>query len=149
MRNLLILVVAITLLSSCSDARRMQRIVARHPDWIKPNNPVMVHDTIVLESIHVDTNFILTNSIDTFLIYKDKVKIKIIHDGNKLGVETEVKGDTIIKTITVPCPPTLVPPQPISWWQCALMWIGGILLVLFIIAVVIVLLTGLKPRLKL
>ena len=84
MNKLLIFLLSLVVIS-CSDAKKLQRIENRHPDWLKPNNPITVHDTTIVNSIQSDTTFILTNRIDTFTVTKDRLTVKLIHIGDTVN----------------------------------------------------------------
>lgn len=55
--SLLFIILLMSAICSCSDARRMQRIENRHPDWVKSDStkhnyaspPVYIHDTSLKE----------------------------------------------------------------------------------------------------
>ena len=75
---------------------------------------VLVHDTIVIKSIKVDTFF--NSSIDSFTIIKDRLEIRYKKVGEKIFIQGECKSDTIYKTKLVEVQvPTKV--KRLEWWE--------------------------------
>ena len=75
---------------------------------------VLIHDTIVIKSIKVDTFF--NSSIDSFVIIKDRLEIRYKKVGEKIFIQGECKGDTIYKTKLVQVQvPTKV--KKLEWWE--------------------------------
>lgn len=125
----------LTLLCSCNDAKRIQRIEKRHPSW-SHTDTIFHNDTTIISSIHQDTTLISHNKIDTFTITKDRLKIQIVKKYDTLKVNSVVGGDTIIKTIPQYIT-TVQPPKPIGWLQRFAMWIGYIILILLGLAIIL------------
>jgi hypothetical protein len=75
---------------------------------------IIVHDTIVIKAIKVDTFF--NSSIDSFTIIKDRLEIRYKKIGEKIFIQGECKGDTIYKTKLVQVQvPTKV--KKLEWWE--------------------------------
>jgi hypothetical protein len=75
---------------------------------------VLVHDTIIVKSIKVDTFF--NSSIDSFTIIKDRLEIRYKKIGEKIYIQGECKSDTIYKTKLVEVQvPTKV--KRLEWWE--------------------------------
>ena len=60
---------------------------------------IVLHDTIIVDSIHTDTVF--NASVDTVILTKDKLTVKYIKVGEKVYLSGDCKADTIYKTKTV------------------------------------------------
>jgi hypothetical protein len=75
---------------------------------------IIVHDTIIVKSIKVDTFF--NSSIDSFTIIKDRLEIRYKKVGEKIFIQGECKSDTIYKTKLVQVQvPTKV--KRLEWWE--------------------------------
>jgi hypothetical protein len=75
---------------------------------------VLVHDTIVIKAIKVDTFFNL--SIDSFTIIKDRLEIRYKKVGEKIYIQGQCKSDTIYKTKLVQVQvPTKI--KKLEWWE--------------------------------
>lgn len=109
MKKLLLIGTVLTLLVSCSPEARISRIVKKNPDLIKPVK-VEVKDTIYTTDIKTDTQFVMSQSgkIDTFYVKKDSLSIRVIHDGYKIKVLTEVKPYAVYKTKYVNVPQIVI-----------------------------------------
>jgi hypothetical protein len=64
-----------------------------------------IHDTIIIDSIHVDTVF--NETIDSVYLVKDKVEIRYLKRYGKVYLEGKYKGDTVFYEkkviVEVPC----------------------------------------------
>lgn len=104
MKKLLLIGVILTLLVSCSPESRISRIVKKNPDLLKPVK-IEVKDTIYTKDIKTDTQFVMSDGkIDTFYVKKDSLSIRVIHDGYKIKIQSEVKPYAVYKTKTVTIP---------------------------------------------
>jgi len=75
---------------------------------------VLVHDTIVIKAIKVDTFF--NSTIDSFTIIKDRLEIRYKKVGEKIYIQGECKSDTIYKTKLVQVQvPTKI--KKLEWWE--------------------------------
>ena len=74
---------------------------------------IIVHDTIVIKAIQVDTFF--SASLDSFVIIKDRLEIRYKKVGEKIFIQGECKGDTIYKTKLVQVKIQMVKPKN-KWW---------------------------------
>jgi hypothetical protein len=75
---------------------------------------VLVHDTIVIKAIKVDTFF--SAKLDSFVIIKDRLEIRYKKVGEKIFIQGECKSDTIYKTKLVQVQvPTKV--KKLEWWE--------------------------------
>ena len=97
---------------------------------------VTIHDTIIVDSIQVDTVF--NDTIDSIFITKNKIQIKYIKIGNKIEIAGKYLGDTIyyekkvLIEVPVDCPKESWFDQMIleaKWWLLVI--IAILILVIF------------------
>lgn len=79
---------------SCSPEKRIARILKNHPNLIK-SDTVYKTDTIIKKLRSIDTSFI-ANPIDTITIIKDRLKLRIIRNYDKITVHDTVFPDTTL-----------------------------------------------------
>lgn len=120
MRGLLIALILI--LSSCSLEHRMEKkfrraerkiekLTIRYPQLLKKDT---INDTIKIttQEVKVDTIFNSTDG-DTITLYKDKIRIKYVRQGDTVYLSGECKADTIYQVVSVPCEQIVVRKQTI------------------------------------
>jgi len=75
---------------------------------------ILVHDTIVIKAIKLDTFF--NASIDSITIIKDRLEIRYKKIGEKIFIQGECKSDTIYKTklVQVQVP---IKVKKLEWWE--------------------------------
>jgi hypothetical protein len=56
----------------------------------------VIHDTIIIDSIQVDTVF--NQSVDSVYLVKDKIEIRYVKKYGKIYLEGKCKGDTVFYT---------------------------------------------------
>jgi len=95
-----IFVLLILVITSCTPAQRLGRLVKNHPELVSTDT-VFKQDTTIIEAVKQDSTFIFTGRTDTFYMEKDRLKIKVIRSHDTLTVQGECKTDTIIKQIPV------------------------------------------------
>ena len=94
------LVLSVLLLSGCSAEYHLKKAVKKDPSILKKDT-VIVHDTTVLPSV-VLRDTVRLKEIDTLVLTKEKLNLKIVRVKDTFQIDAECKGDTIIKTIQVP-----------------------------------------------
>lgn len=104
---------------SCSPAKKLQRLLAKHPELVKKDT-LLFTDTLVLPAIFTDTLAKLDRQKpDTILLFKDRLKIKVITKMDSIYISGHCLPDTIVRTKKVivdkllPCPP----PKAASFWE--------------------------------
>ena len=100
--KLLPYILAIALLS-CSPAKRLQKLVKKHPHLIQ-NDTVKVIDTILIPTIQIDTTTIFIPHKTVEVINNEKVRLQYRYDTitREIYHEVECKGDTLVREILVP-----------------------------------------------
>ena len=90
---------------------------------------IIVHDTIVVKAIQVDTFF--NASLDSFVIIKDRLEIRYKKVGEKIFIQGECKSDTIYKTKLVQVKIPMVKPKN-KWWV-EYYWLPYLILLVLVI----------------
>jgi len=123
--------ILILLLSSCYTKQNAINKFCKN-DTIQTT--ITVHDTIIIDSIQVDTVF--SDTIDSVFITKDRIEIRYIKKFGKIYIEGKCKGDTIyyekkvIVEVPINCP-------KLSWLKQ--MAIDSLWWLIVIIAILIIL----------
>lgn len=87
--------------TSCSPQRRLQRLVAHHPE-LRMADTLVVTDTLFTAAITADTAIPLTRLTDTVVIARDKLEIKLVKIRDTIHVTGTCKADTIVREVRVP-----------------------------------------------
>ena len=95
---------------------------------------IIVHDTIVIKAIQVDTFF--NAKLDSFVIIKDRLEIRYKKVGEKIFIQGECKSDTIYKTKLVQVKIPMVKPKD-KWWV-EYYWLPYLILLVLVIRYVII-----------
>ena len=95
---------------------------------------IVVHDTIVIKAIQVDTFF--NAKLDSFVIIKDRLEIRYKKVGEKIFIQGECKSDTIYKTKLVQVKIPMVKPKN-RWWV-EYYWLPYLILLVLVIRYVII-----------
>lgn len=90
---------------------------------------IIVHDTIVVKVIQVDTFF--NAKLDSFTIIKDRLEIRYKKVGEKVFIQGECKSDTIYKTKLVQVKIPMVKPKN-KWWV-EYYWLPYLILLVLVI----------------
>lgn len=122
MRAAILLVLSVVVLASCNDARKLQRILGRHPEW---RDTVLVYDTVeaIVEYVRHDTLFVSVPG-DTVRVDDGRLHIRYVRlPGDTVYLRGECDPDTakkIVPTITQQINPTQdVTKEVIPWWVIA------------------------------
>lgn len=140
-----IVLALILILSSCSlehrvekklrrAERKIEKLTILYPQLLKPDT---INDTIqiTIPQVEVDT-FFQGKDGDTVTIYKDKLRIKYVRQGDTVYLSGECKSDTIYKTVSVPVEQIVVRKQTIleqlEKHSKRIIWLFVILAILYI-----------------
>lgn len=84
---------------SCSPQKRIIRICSKHPEACKTDT-LKIIDSFFTKYTEIDTQFIFNNEIliDTFIVFKDRLKIQYIKRFDTIKIKAECLSDTIIVT---------------------------------------------------
>ena len=112
MKNIISILCLTCLLSGCLYTKK--RAIEKFCSTDSIAYSVLVHDTIIVKAIKVDTFF--NASIDSFTIIKDRLEILYKKVGEKIYIQGQCKSDTIYKTKLVQVQvPTKV--KKLEWWE--------------------------------
>lgn len=131
MRSLIFIAVLVAL-SGCYTKKRALEKFCRPVTF---DSTIVLHDTVVVDSITRDTVF--HASIDTVVLTKDKLTISYIRVRDSVYLFGKYAGDTIVRhdtvKVTIPftCPkadlPTLWDHVQALWWALLLAFMAGVL----------------------
>jgi len=88
------------LLSSCSAQWHVRRAIKKDPLILKKDTLTMV-DTVVTPPVEVRDTVVL-KQVDTLMVFKDKLKVKVFRSFDTIRVDAICDADTIISIIEVP-----------------------------------------------
>ena len=125
------------LLIACSPQKRLNRLIDKHPELLQQDTlNLVIHDTVVIESVSHDTTTQLIYHDSTIIVNNEKVFAKYYYDTitREFHHYVECKGDTVtvIKEIAVPYEKVVV--VELTWWE---KWRDTIIIVGIIILLLI------------
>ena len=120
----LIAALVILLLTSCDPQKRINRILNKHPE-LKRDTVITVRDTVITKHFAFDTLYNYTLQHDTVFLKRENVTVKVYHHNDTVYIKTDVKPDTIIKTISIPVKRVVYETQTRRNW--VLFWLGAFL----------------------
>jgi hypothetical protein len=94
-KHILLIVSASIFFFSCTPQKRLNRLIAFHPE-LKTTDTIRIQDTTIIPATRIDTSFHESKLNDTVIINKEKLKLKLhcIHD--TVYVEAEREADTVV-----------------------------------------------------
>ena len=98
---ILCILLLVSSFTACSPQRRLQRLVAHHPE-LRLADTLLVTDTLFTAAITADTAIPLTRLTDTVVIARDKLEIKLVKIRDTIHVTGTCKADTIVREVRVP-----------------------------------------------
>lgn len=110
---LFLLLLFIVLLSSCSAEWHIRRAIKKNPRILRADT-IQVHDTLYVPQVHYDTT-IISKPIDTVLIEKERLRIKITRHYDTLRVEGVCLADTIFNEKKIPYNKIVYKPR--AWYD--------------------------------
>jgi len=132
MKKLISIVCLTWLLSGCLYTKK--RAIEKFCTTDSIPYSIVVHDTIVIKAIQVDTFF--SAKLDSFIIIKDRLEIRYKKVGEKIFIQGECKSDTIYKTKLVQVKIPIVKPKD-KWWV-EYYWLPYLILLVLVIRYVII-----------
>lgn len=97
----LILLLILCLTTGCSPTYRLNRLLALHPE-LKIPDTLIIRDSLIVPQVRVDTMFDIKTILDTVIIQKDRLQIKLSRIHDTLFVTGKCKGDTVYITRKIP-----------------------------------------------
>ena len=133
------LLLLIILLSSCSPQRRLNRLLALHPE-LKTPDTLVLRDTIPIPQIQTDTILRISTLHDTVTLHKDHLQVKIHRLRDTIYIQSKTLPDTIFINRRIPVqlikniqPNTLDNfISKIPWLVIAFIFLVGFIIFLFI-----------------
>ncbi|MEE4247932.1 MAG: hypothetical protein V2I33_21265 [Kangiellaceae bacterium] len=100
----------------------------KYPELVRQDT---IRDTVpaIVTNTRLDTVLIRRTEVDTFLLEKDRLRVRTILRHDTIIQEAECLGDTILVPLQIPCTtiqPTKYVALPLKWWQKALMFLGAV-----------------------
>ncbi len=89
------------MLSSCSPQRRLERLVAHHPE-LRMADTLLVRDTIITLPVVADTALSIMRLTDTVTISRDRLEIKLVRINDTIHIKGKCKTDTIVRELRIP-----------------------------------------------
>ena len=128
----------ILLLFSCSPAKRLDRLVSRHPE-LKQADTITIRDTLISPGIRADTTLHLDQLYDTVVLEKERLQVKLLRMTDTLRVEGTCNPDTIFYEKQIPIEKIKLVTEPFSLKTLKpVLWLlVGILLLVLILRLVI------------
>ncbi len=131
MKNLIVILLIILSVAACSPQKRLNRIVRNHPELLQKDTITIV-DTIYGWEYDTIVKF---GTNDTVIIKKENTTVTIYKYFNTDSIYVGVETDTIFKEIKVPVEKIVVEKK--NDWEQILIFIGAILILLIILALVL------------
>lgn len=103
MKKIIIAILVLVIVASCSPQKRLTRLINRHPE-LSRTDTMTLRDTIRTRTIQADTVFLWSqlNRTDTVTLEKDRLKIQLIKKTDSLQIESKCEGDTIFFETKIP-----------------------------------------------
>ncbi|MDD2635757.1 MAG: hypothetical protein PHW82_09690, partial [Bacteroidales bacterium] len=92
---LILAAVIVSLTSSCTPQKRLNRLVALHPELVQTDT-IRIRDTTIIPETRIDTSFNQDRLKDTVIITKEKLTVKIHQVLDTVYVEAEREADTVV-----------------------------------------------------
>jgi hypothetical protein len=100
-KNLLLFIITVLLLYSCSPQKRLHKLVTKHPELTRIDT-IKIQDSVFVPGIKADTVFHFSVLKDTIIITKEKLQIQLIEINDTIYLNAKVEPDTIIITKEIP-----------------------------------------------
>jgi len=120
----------ILFLFSCSPAKRLDRLVSRHPELRLPDT-LIVRDTLISPAVQADTLLHLEQLNDTVILEKERLQVKLLRKLDTLWVEGTCNPDTIYYEKQIPVEKIKLVKEPFNLKP--VLWLLGALIILIMI----------------
>jgi hypothetical protein len=126
-RPLAIAFVIALLAASCSPEKRLNKLIANHPEL---RDTVYVHDTLVTKEVQKDTLFVSVPG-DTVKVDEGKMHIRYVRlPGDTVWLEGQCDPDTVINTITVERIAPTMTKSVVPWWVWVVIMVLAVVLLI-------------------
>ncbi|MBN2776504.1 MAG: hypothetical protein JXR36_02610 [Bacteroidales bacterium] len=92
---LILAAVIVSLTSSCTPQKRLNRLVALHPE-LATTDTIRIRDTTIIPETRIDTSFNQDRLKDTVILTKEKLTVKIHQVLDTVYVEADHAADTVV-----------------------------------------------------
>jgi hypothetical protein len=127
----LFFILSVILLCGCSPQKRLNRLVAKHPELIN-RDTIYRNDTTIINGTIVDTVFKSGITKDTIIIKENNLTIKYFNDGKTTYIKGKVDTITVIKK--VPLIVNSVSVKPLNRKEQFVMWVADNLAWIILVA---------------
>ena len=127
----LFFILSVILLCGCSPQKRLNRLVAKHPELIN-RYTIYRNDTTIINGTIIDTVFKSGITKDTIIIKENNLTIKYFNDGKTTYIKGKVDTITVIKK--VPLIVNSVNVKPLNRKERFVMWVADNLAWLILVA---------------
>jgi hypothetical protein len=129
---LLLVGICIFVLAGCSPQKRLNRLLANHPELVQTDT-LFVTDTVRTLAVRVDTvqdltDFIRIASGDTFFIEKERLSVKTWIRRDSIYFDAECKADTIYRSVPRYITRISAEKPPDMWYWLGIGMAGGAIL---------------------
>jgi hypothetical protein len=131
------LLILLMILSSCSPQARLQRLIAHHPE-LSAIDSIHIKDTVIIPGMKLDTSFVFSTKVDSFVLQKDKIHLvlKKVHD--TLVIHAALEKDTVYISKVIPVSKIKVVRESfLTTFKSMLPWLVIALIALIVLAVFI------------
>ena len=97
----ILLITTIVFLCSCSPQRRLERLIAHHPE-LCITDTLCIRDSVILPAVTADTAVSFSGLVDPVIIKKERLEIEVQKVHDTLYIRGKCKADTMYKTLRVP-----------------------------------------------
>ena len=94
-------ILLLSVLASCSPQRRLDRLVAHHPE-LRIADTLLIRDTIITLPVVADTALSIMRLTDTVTISRDRLEIKLVRINDTIHIKGKCKADTILRELRIP-----------------------------------------------
>jgi hypothetical protein len=94
-KHILLIVSSAIFLFSCTPQKRLNRLIALHPE-LKTTDTIRIQDTTIIPATRIDTSFHESKLNDTVIITKEKLKLKLHRIHDTVYVEAVREADTLV-----------------------------------------------------
>lgn len=101
MKPILPILIFLILASGCSPSRRLNRLLALHPE-LKILDTIRINDTLTSLQYEADIVIHIDSIHDTVIVQKDRLEIKLNRIHDTLYIQGKCKADTVIVQRTIP-----------------------------------------------
>jgi len=105
---------------ACSPQKQLNRLIKKHPELLTQDTlNLIIHDTVVIESVSHDTTTKLIFHDSTIIVNNEKVFAKYYYDTitREFHHYVECKGDTVTIIKEVPIIVDKVVIEELTWWE--------------------------------